>query len=272
MNAPSCATGCGRPSPSTGLCRTCLDTLLTDLRAAKELGDELTITLIRGARSGTRVGGRSSVTPLPWHEGAADAATALRDTMSGWAYRLHLLHGVRVPVPTPADPAGSVLLPPDFIAEIGSVAAWLLRHPSWMATHPQADGLYSDITAVVAHAWKVIDLVPDRWYAGPCHEPCRGQVFGEPGGKTAVCLVCRTTYDMASRRDYLFGMARKYAMTAAELSRAMPVLLGMPIHRKTITTWARRGDLVAADYDDRRGWPLYLMGDVEALALRRLTG
>lgn len=283
MNEHQCATRCGRPAPETGLCLTCLTALRADLRTVcdrvtdshgnpvRTLADELLVTLTRSNRTtNARVGGRSATTPLPWHEAAGDTVRRLRSVLGTWASRLHLLYSPKLPDPT--DPTGWFQPPPDFTADVESLAAWLLRHPSWMAQHPDAGVLYIEITSVVSDAWRIIDRSPDRWYAGPCSvKDCAGQVFGDPHAHAGACTACGCTYDMAQRRAFLLDAARDYVLTAAELSRALPVLLGITIGRKTITTWANRGMLEAVDHDDRRGWPLYRMGDVEALVLKKVS-
>jgi len=232
--------------------------------------DELLVTLTRGNRTThARVGGRSATTPLPWHEAAGDTVRRLHAALGMWALRLHALYSPKLPDST--DPTGWFQSPPDFTADVESLAAWLLDHPTWMAQHPAAADLFADITSVIATAWRVIDHAPDRWYAGPCSvEDCTGQVFGDPNTATGSCSVCHHIYDMARRRAFLLDAARDYALTAAELSRALPVLLGIMINRKTVTTWAHRGILIAVDHDDRHGWPLYRLGDVEVLVLRKL--
>jgi hypothetical protein len=281
-----CATGCGRPTPDTQLCGDtwtgCLGNLLADLRTVCEqrtdshdnpirnLADELTVTFTRAARTTAhRVGGRSATTPLPWHEKAADATFRLRSVLGTWASRLHSSYSAKLPDPT--DPTGWFQPPPDFTADIRSQAAWLLRHPSWIAQHPDAAALNRDITAAVADAWRAVDMVPDRWYAGPCSvKDCVGHVYGDPHAPAGSCSVCKSTYDMEQRRAFLFAAARDYVMTAAELSRAMPVLLGIVINRKTVSTWANRGLLKVAEYDDRSGTRLYRLGDVEELVRQKV--
>jgi hypothetical protein len=247
VNDHQCATLCGRPAPEAELCRTCSDALCADLRTVgnrttdshgnpvRTLADELLVTLTRGNRTtNARVGGRSATTPLPWHEAAGDTVRRLRSALGTWASRLHLLYSPKLPDPT--DPTGWFQPPPDFTADVESLAAWLLRHPTWMAQHPDAAELFIDITGVIGEAWRIIDRVPDRWYAGPCSvKDCAGQVFGDPGGPVGSCTACGNTYDMVQRRAFLLDAARDYVLTAAELSRALPVLLGITIGRKTIT-------------------------------------
>lgn len=278
-----CDTRCGRPAPGVTLCDDCVNAVLAALndicaRATDHhdgsplpnLVDELHITLTRSARTTSgRVGGRSAGTPLPWHEGAGDAVRRLKSALGTWASRLHLMYARAYPDST--DPTGFFVPPPDFIGTLDSLAAWLLRHPDWIRRHPDAADLHADITSAVDDAWRVIDRAPDRWFAGPCSvENCPGFVFGDPEAEDGSCTLCGATYNMVTRRAFLLEAARRYVLTAAELSRAMPVLLGITVSRKTITTWANRGELPVADHDDRRGWPLYRMGDVEALVLQKV--
>lgn len=285
-----CTAGCGRQVSDAELCGAfhggvwtgCLGNVLADLRTVCEqavdehgmpvrnLADELTVTFTRSNRTtAARVGGRSAGTPLPWHEAAADATFRLRSVLGTWASRLHLLYSPRLPDPT--DPTGYFQPPPDYTADVRSLAAWLLRHPTWVAQHPDAADLYRAVTAAVQDAWRVIDRAPDRWYAGPCSvKDCPGHVFGEPDAAAGSCSVCRSTYDMAQRRAFLFERARDYVLSAAELSRALPVLFGVAINRKTVSTWANRGLLRVADVDDRSGTRLYRLGDVEALIAQKI--
>lgn len=286
-----CAAGCGRPAPDAELCGAfhggvwtgCLGDVLTDLRTVCEqttdehgmpvrnLADELTVTFTRSNRTtAARVGGRSAGTPLPWHEAAADVTFRLRSVLGTWASRLHLSYSPRYPDPT--DPTGYFQPPPDYTADVRSLAAWLLRHPMWIARDKNAGQIHRTITDAVKDAWRVIDRAPDRWYAGPCSvDRCPGHVFGDPEAATGSCTVCRATYDMRARRAFLFERARDYVLTAAELSRALPVLFGIPINRKTITTWANRGFLRVADVDDRSGARLYRLGDVEVLLQKKIS-
>ena len=266
-----CATGCGRPSPGVTLCAQCVTDVLDSLQGIAELVAELNITFTRSARTtAARIGGRSAGTPLPWHEGAGDAAFRLRSVLGTWASRLHLLYSSKLPDPT--DPTGFFIPPPDFIGTVDSLTAWLLRHPQWIRRHPDAADLHRDVLDAVDAAWRIVDRAPDRWYAGPCSvDGCPGHVFGVPDAEAGSCTLCGATYNMAARRAFLFDAARQYVMTAAELSRALPVLLGVTVNRKTITTWANRGELDIADTDDRTGARLYRLGDVETLVLKKVS-
>ncbi|MFD1145951.1 hypothetical protein [Saccharothrix hoggarensis] len=248
--------------------------------------DELRTTMLRQGRMGkvdVGVVSRTADTKLPISDQrGAEAMQALHNELSTW---IRDLYGEFMPERTALclfiaapDGRGRVLARgfrdgPDCEDSIESMAAWLLRRTSWLAEHPAAAEIYETITAAVARIWWAIDRPPERWFAGVCDlEGCAGEVYGKPDGETAKCRTCGEVFDVHERRVELLRAAQRLRLGAAELSRALPNLLGRPLSEESIRTWARNGEL-ATSWATRgaKAWPVFLVGDVITLALTKPT-
>ncbi|MCI2424112.1 hypothetical protein MOQ72_42625 [Saccharopolyspora sp. K220] len=262
---------CSNPVTGGNLCGACLGRLDADLAAVADLVAELDTTIIRQARTGQRVGARPTEEPLPFNTSASEIRDDLRNVLSTWVRDLWEIYGPRRQVPTgevAADGTPVVaaeLDSLDLADELPDMAAWLRRHPSWIAPHQAAGELVDEILDAIGRARRAIDLPPELVYCGPC-PVCGTDLYARPDRGTVVCRGCEERHEVTERREVLLDLARDQLATAAEIARALPGLLGRELSANTVRTWAPTGRL-AKRAPDAQGRPRYRVGDVIDLAL-----
>ncbi|MEV6897475.1 hypothetical protein [Amycolatopsis sp. NPDC051372] len=273
-----CATGCGRPA-DTGLCRSCLDTLLRALRDVEWLLPELDVTVARQSKAsrgsiGFVTGSGGQVMPL--HLGASNLVDDLRDFLSGWVHNLWEDYSVRWWVcqgcgaedqtgerqhaaPFEGTACGSTRWEPhrhplDLAIHPLPLSRWLLRHPSWLASAPYAEELNSEILGLVERGKRIVSGPVDRVYLGICSadlhlgddengDPialCQRDLYGLANRAYVVCPDCGVEWEMQARRDHMLEAMREQLLTATELSRALPNYLDRP-DDKPVTAAMIRG-------------------------------
>jgi hypothetical protein len=79
---------CGKPSPTTTICRACEHTLQLALITAALLATDLNTAISRQAVFGTPTGRTRGTHPLPYDINAAKAAENLQKTLLLWAKTL----------------------------------------------------------------------------------------------------------------------------------------------------------------------------------------
>lgn len=263
---------CGRPAHDA-LCAACTADLLEALRSVADgptdaqgrrqpgLWGDLLAVYARQRRLGhpTGVIARPAGRPLPWDDAASDLIALLAGTLHHWACTLVELH-----------PHLSL----DRVGSTPGAAAWLARYPSFLAGHPAAADLYASLMSCVDRVRRRVDRPPARCYAGPCRAitpagPCPEHLYAWPDRTMVRCPRCRTDHDVAQRRDWLLSEVEDCLATAAEISQAIPNLLGRPIKVSTIRNWAHTGRLAPRPPHpaDPHGYARYRIGDVVALAL-----
>lgn len=252
-------SACERPvSDQAYLCARCAHLLAVDLGEVPGLEPDLEITLTRQDRVGDSSGGSSkrAEEPLPFSVAASEAGYVLTNTLSTWARDVARERGVPGPQGAPASTVAAI---------------WLLGHIEWLRHRPEVAEAYDEITSAVAMVRLVIDRHGSRLYAGPCNTRddagtlCEADLHTRPGSKLIRCRECGAEHDAQHRRDWLLASAEQQLLTATELSRALPELLGRELKVNTIRTWAGSGRIVPHGVTVE-GWPLYKVGEVIALA------
>lgn len=222
--------------------------LSTILGAIPGMLDDLDVTRLRQGRLG--IGGRrSSVRPLPWHEGAALACRALSDQTIIWARYL----GWR-PDSTKPDPYAA--------------CAWLYGHGSLIRASQAAGTILSRLRAAYARAVKVVDR-PVMLFAGPCWG-CETPLYVEPDAVIATCRQCGEPHDVARLRDHLLALAEDRLGTVTECASMLTAWAGLPASVDAVQGYVRRGELVARGHVIVGGRTVarYRFGDVLDLARR----
>jgi hypothetical protein len=266
---------CGNPATGGYMCGVCLGRLDCDLAEVAELVADLGATITRQTRTGHRVGSRPAEVGLPFNDGAAAVRDDLRNVLSTWVRDLWESCGPWREVPTgDTGPDGTpvvgwVLDPLDLDDTLQEMAAWLRRHPSWIAEHPAAGELVDEIGDAVARVRRAVDLPPALVFCGPCPD-CGTDLYARPDRVIVACRECGARHDVEALRAALLDAARKVTATAAEIARALPALLGRELSANTVRTWARAGKLTRRKPDER-GRPRYLVGEVIDVALATPT-
>lgn len=271
---------CGQPAPTSTLCKKCTRKLRSDLRALYEprygtsLAEDLDITLARQARFDDRAdGSRSTTTPLVFNDQASEAGRRLRDVLTRWTRAIL----DRTPPPAP--------LPGPVCRDCRHVSCTLIRHVWWMqppadtiaamarwlhdrvdelARHDAGDQAADQIKAAVDRARAVVDMPPERVYAGPClvvydSGECRADVYAKPDSKLATCVRCGAHHDVDERRAQLAEAMEEQQVTATRAVLYLR-LLGFTVSASAIRGYAHRNRLVAADHTVRGA--VYRLGDI----------
>lgn len=227
---------CDRALDHGVVCSTCIGEAVAVLRRMPDVLAELQVTLAKQGRTGEREPGRSERYGLPLHLGAFDALSrcdVLLGYWSSWvARKTHVARNRR---------GGRA-------AQIGL----LLANVNWVASQDLAVRFVDDLTTWHRTSLALVDLEPDRWYAGPCPGCGRDQYVKR--SLTHILCTCGELTDVAQRRELLMSKVADHLAT--------------PVTPSQIRGWVHRGRLVAKGRNrDRR--PLYRIGDVLDLALGR---
>jgi hypothetical protein len=227
--APTCHT----PVHGTYLCGDCVKVLKTDLGVALWLWDELEVTQTRQARIGKdRVGGKSSDTPLPWHESASRARDMLHNTVFTWA--------------TAVDRVADRHIEP---SRVKPTLEWLISEVTAVGRLENAGRIARAFEGVTQHCLKVIDHPVDMMFAGRCtldkndEDGCDADLFAPLKAATVDCWQCGDQWDMESRRAQMLAMAMDWVDTAAKLEKLF-LMVGHKIPAGTIRYWASEGRLL----------------------------
>ena len=255
---------CGRPvADQAYLCDRETRMLAVDLAEVSGLEPELDVTLSRQDRVGESGGGgvtKRAEEPLPYSAVASEAGYILTNTLTTWARHVAEERGGPGPGEGPDGPrcatpcqhvsCAAILAAAEAVrAPAATTAArWLLgpgRHLEWLRHRPEAGEAYDEITSAVGMVRLVIDRHGSRLYAGPCNTPgedgqvCEADLETRPGARLIRCRTCGAEHDAQHRRDWLLQSAERQLLTATELSRALPLLLGRELNVNTIRTWAK---------------------------------
>lgn len=227
--------------------------LRTDTRPS--LYELLVDTLTRRDHTGSdSIGAVSgaSLHQVSFHEKAAELKDVIDTELSTWARDVAALNQVPMPART-----------------VRSAAAWLAKHPTLIAAHPDAARLHGRLGQLVRMAHRVIDRDPDRIYLGQCGAAvdaatvCEADIYAQPNTPVVQCRRCGAVWDVAERRDYLLANVDEQLATPPEISRALTAL-GQPVTVNAIYGYAHRGKLTQHPphpLDERRR-PRYRVGDV----------
>ena len=265
LQGPACPID-GRPLLANAvICGTCEGSLARALGDLDALLDELDVTLTRQAKKRpTRGNQASDGAPMPYDIRASEAGRDLRVLLKDWTSLV--ADGL-------ADTHTFVTLPTPATAR--TLAAWLLHHTHWIATHETGPDAYSEIVAAVNNIRRTIDIAPDTTYIGPCYAvindvECTEDVYAHEGKATARCRVCGTTHDVANRTGQAAAISTTATATAVIMSRSLQ-LGGLPLEPRRIRVWAHRGHLVAAGTGPK-GAPTYVVAHVARLIHLHETG
>lgn len=247
--------------PEEWVCRRCASSLRLLLEGLPALLVDLEVARTRQARMGSGGGGRSSSTPLPWGERAADADFVLRETVRA---NLAWVLGVRGHV-APLSWAG--------------VGQYLVAAVSWVVAHPDGPQVVDELLVALRHARRAVDRPADREFVGRCGgttplgERCTEALYCLPGAAEVDCPRCGWVWQVGERHQRMLGVLADELLPASAAARAATAL-GVRVAESTVRTWRRRGVLAPAVDErgnpraDRAGRPLYRVGDVVDLAGR----
>jgi hypothetical protein len=241
---------CSRPAPDATICPSCTDTTAAHLRQVPWLTEQLTITLTRQSRMGDRNGPRSTETPVYFDQRASVDLETFRVDLARWAAAVAEHREISVDEHNPAG-----------------LSRWLLRWNGAAAQHPDAADYVSDIAAMVRAAERTIDRAPDLRCLGPCDvDGCVAWLYVPTHAEFAYCPSpeCTAEYRVEDRRAWLLEQSVDRLMTAAEIARDLPWIVGTKIDRKLINKWSSRDQITRYDphHADKRESPRFRVGEV----------
>lgn len=239
-----CVVGsCARPVTGR-LCGEHLADVVRGLRAVGWLTDELTLTATRQVRgSGGGDPGGEAPRGLVFAWNSSDLAWVLTNTLQVWVVEL---------AGQPLDPRIHA------VGQNRELAGYLLASRNRMRTHAKAEQLHDEITWCIRQVKTAIFGPGPLTSLGPCEE-CEHALRSTALQKVMSCPRCGREYNVIERRRLLLDRARGTLLTAAELSRVMPELLGDQLRElkvDRIYKWASRGRL------SQRPGRRYSVGDV----------
>lgn len=220
---------------------------------------ELEVTLTRQHKLASASPGRpSDDTPVMFHEAASDAKRGLARFVWYWAYVLwnenqHL----------------------NFTAKtVPAACAWMAGLPGLLATLPNAEEMWEDITREVNQARRVIDAPAARVYLGRCDArletgSCDEHLYGIKGKPVVRCPLCGAEWRAAERQKRLVALVEDKTVSAVEVSRLLSAI-GIQIAPSTVRTYAQAREVNGVAVEPRllpvgrgtRNRPLYRVGDV----------
>lgn len=250
----SCASCGARRAAGAYLCSDCNDELSMLLGDVPSLVDELTTTLTGQQRFEQQTpNSKSREQPLPFNLGASHA---LADLHVALLRIVELTHKAHVESVDHRDTrAGS---------SSSSMSRWLLWRVDGIAAQPWGDHALAELQRVSKHATRVIDRPAERAFAGPCDD-CGRDLYAKHDASTVECSACGLTYDLAARREWLLRAVDDQLATATEIARAL-TSLDLPVTSERIWQWRHR-DRIEQRSIDRRGRPMYRVGDVVTLLI-----
>lgn len=229
----SCAACGAQTTTATAyICHDCTAELATLLDELPKLMHELTLTLTGQQRFEQQASSsKSSEQALPFNIAASYALAELHTQIRRLIERCHAAH----------------------VHDSASIAA-----------HEWAAETLHNLRRASAHATRVIDRPADRTFAGPCDE-CGRDLYAKPDATTVDCTTCGLTYDVRARREWLLRVIDDQLATATEIARAL-TSLDLPVTSERIWQWRHR-DRIEQRGTDRRGRPMYRVGDVVTLLI-----
>lgn len=249
---------CGKPTRDAAyVCDDCLDTFAKRLGDVTWLDEELATTIAKQKSAGAS-GPPSAETALPINIAASERAETLRHELV-MLVRFCAEEGVRA-----SDPSGD--LPENTIV---AMSRWLLWRVDGLAFNDMAHEFVSSVTTAIRDCQRIIDLPPERSYAGPCPE-CKSDLYHRPAATEAKCPGCGQVYDVAEVQAWMQARIEEHMTDRLVTSREGSTLLsrfGLETGQRTIDKWHERGKVAEAGHD-AKGRRLFRWEELLTLAAR----
>jgi hypothetical protein len=254
--------GCGKPSPDSYLCPTCMDQTRDDWKLTAWLWAQLEITLTRQAKLGKdQVGSRGDYRPLPWVQeasqlmndlhGIVHSAVASMDKFVDWHRRSDV---------GPRNPKGPT----------AGAIEWARSNVDVWKHHPRADEWLDQLHRVNQRGLVVIDYPEDQIFVGKCglvvktgkaqSRICTVELFADPAEEIVECWGCHGKHSLEDRRADMMRRARDYVSHSGRLATLI-TLMGIPMASSTIRRYASQRGLLVISVDSM-GRPQYRVRDV----------
>lgn len=270
---------CDKPTRDDAyVCDDDLDDFAKALGDVPWLSDELDITITKQRAATGGDGVRSAACSCAdgddkcqhalvlFHVKASECADRLREQMALLARHCRE-DGVRSSDPSNSGPANNLV----------SLSRWLLWRVDGLAFNDMAAEFIADVLIAVRDCRRVIDLPPERAYAGPCPE-CKRDLYHRPAATEAKCPGCGQVYDVAEVQAWMQDRIREHMTDRLVTSHEGATLLGrmgLETPQREIGRWHERGLLPssgnAAGAAGGRERRLYRFDDLLRLAARKAS-
>lgn len=243
---------CGKPTRDAAYsCDDCLGKLSIALGEIPWADRELLITESKQRAAGAADGSRSTEKPLPYNVAAHEARRHLKATLVTWV-KFCDEERVRHSSPSNAWP----------VDNLPSLSRWLMWRVDGLGLHELGGDAVDEITGAVAACRRVIDLPPERRYAGRCG--CGKDLYHRPGATEVSCSTCGLIHDVAALYEWMKSQVRGQLVTARDGADWL-CKFGMETQQGTIDKWAERKRVVVKGHDQKKR-RLYLFDDLLELA------
>jgi hypothetical protein len=249
---------CGKPTRDDAyICDDDLDSFARLLGEVPWIDDEIdtTIAKLRAATSG---GSASAETALPYNAEASKRAGALRTALVTLV-KFCDEEGVRSSDPSDGLPANTVV----------AMSRWLMWRVDGLAFNDMAEEFIADASAAIRDCQRIIDLPPERAYAGPCPE-CKRDLYHRPTAAQVKCPGCGQRWDVGEVNAWMQDRIREHMEDRLVTSREGATLLsrfGLETGQRTIDKWHERGKVSEAGHD-AKGRRLFRWDELLTLAAR----
>lgn len=266
---------CGKPTKDDAyICDDDLDAFVKVLGEVTWVDEEIETTITKQRAAGGNDGAKSAGCSckddddkcqhalVPFHTKAAELRDALRHELA-LLVRFCDEEGVRS-----SDPSEG--LPSDGIVHM---SRWLLWRVDGLAFNDMAEQFIADVARAVRDCERIIDLPPERSYAGPCPE-CSRDLYHRPAATQVRCSGCGQKWDVAEVNDWMRSRIEAHMadrlVTAHEGSTLLS-RLGIETAQRTIDKWHERGLIAEAGHvapEGKRPRRLYRWDELLKLAAR----
>lgn len=264
---------CDQPTRDDGfVCDACLDDFAKALGDVTWLDAELETTIAKQKAATSGDGARSAKCSckddddtcphslLPYNLRASQYADKLREQM-GLLARHCIEDGVRSSDPSDDGPANNII----------ALSRWLLWRVDGLAFNDMAAQFIADVLSAVRDCQRVIDLPPERAYAGPCPE-CKRDLYHRPTATEVRCPGCGQVFDVAEVVAWMQERIREHMTDRLVTAREGSTLLsrfGLETGQRTIDKWHERGKVAEAGHD-AKGRRLFRWDELLTLAARQV--
>jgi hypothetical protein len=209
---------------------------------------------------------------LPINLDAAEIQAHATRTIQLWANHIAATRGVPIPGPPvplvgppcagpdPFDPGGWCRHPSCVTIRgrpAGSVLAGAVKfvaaHLGWLRMRPESAVAWADLRRVYRRTVEVVDRPEPLLYTGPCwgfqfpDGPCPRELYVEVGQEWVRCPRCRTTHQVAARREWLLREARAWDAPLTELAKFLGAYGAGTVSKDLpglLRKWASRNELL----------------------------
>lgn len=266
---------CGRPTKDDAyVCEECLDKLARALGDVPWVEEELETTISKQRAMVAGEGAASAKCSckddddkcqhalVPYHVKAAEKRDALRHELVQLV-RFCSEEGIRSSDPSDTLPANTMR----------ALSRWLMWRVDGLAFNDMAEEFVGSLVAAVSACQRIIDLPPERSYAGPCPE-CKSDLYHRPNAADVKCPGCGQVYEVAKIATWMRARIEEHMADRLVTAHEGATLLsrfGLETGQRTIDKWHERGLIAEAGHvapDGKRARRLYRWDDLLALAAR----